>query len=142
MTPGCARRTGRRPSRLLAILAHHKLRRRSTAPRFRRSYRWATIVCFKSWRDLIRAVRPLLILLLIQLAVSLSGVLSLSLTYYWGMRAVVLHIALVTGIMLATAMILGMALQLRWMRASRWAKRALLLFPAAFSYALVVLYVA
>src|SRR5262245_8792559 len=89
-----------------------------------------------------RAVRTLLVLYIVQLAVSLSGVLYLSRTYAWGLRAVVLHVALVTGIMLATAIVLGLALQLRWLRTSPWTRRALLLLPAALSYALVVLYVA
>jgi hypothetical protein len=89
-----------------------------------------------------RAVRTLLILLCVQLTVSLSGVLYLSRTYYWGLRAVVLHVALVTCLMLATALGLGLTLRFRWLRASPWARRALLLCPATLSYTLTVLYAA
>jgi hypothetical protein len=98
-------------------------------------------VIFPRWREALRETRILLCLSLAQLALSLAGALYLSRTYYLGLRAVILHLALVTGTLLGVTILLGLAFRLRGLQPAA-ARRAVLLLPAAGSYLLLLLYVA
>ena len=97
---------------------------------------------FSGWRDALRETRTLLLVSLVQLAVTVGGVLYLSRTYYWGLRVVVLHATLVAAAMLATVLVLGATTRLRWVRESALARRILLLPVVAAAYKLAMLYVA